>query len=309
MNPDTRDRISSLVSSDRIVLFMKGTREQPQCGFSAQVVSILDRLVPEYQTVNVLADPEVRDAIKEYSDWPTIPQLYIGGEFQGGCDIVREMYQAGELHSALGVERVDAGGVEAPDIRVTEAAEEVLVEAQKRYGGGELHLSIDARFRHNFAFGPPDSQALAVDAGTMTVYVDADSAPRARGLIIDAEETPTGKRLRLENPQAPPAIGQMSVRKLAELRESGVPHQLIDVRTEQERASAAISDSRLYDPELEGELQGLPKDSLLVFYCHHGQRSQDAAQLFAALGFKNVHNLAGGIDAWSQQIDPAVPRY
>ena len=84
-----------------MLLFMKGNRQRPQCGFSAQVVQILDTLLPEYRTVDVLADPEIRDGIKEYSSWPTIPQLYVAGEFQGGCDIITEMYQSGELQQKL----------------------------------------------------------------------------------------------------------------------------------------------------------------------------------------------------------------
>ena len=97
----TRKRIDEVIGSDKVVLFMKGNRQMPQCGFSATVVQILDSLVPDYQTVNVLEDPEVREGIKEYSSWPTIPQLYLGGEFQGGCDIVIEMYQSGELQQKL----------------------------------------------------------------------------------------------------------------------------------------------------------------------------------------------------------------
>lgn len=98
---ETRQKIQSLVDSDRVVLFMKGSRTMPQCGFSAQVVQILDQLIPEYTTVDVLSDPDVRQGIKEYASWPTIPQLYVGGEFVGGCDIVTEMYQSGELREAL----------------------------------------------------------------------------------------------------------------------------------------------------------------------------------------------------------------
>jgi monothiol glutaredoxin len=97
----TRQRIDSIVRSDPVVLFMKGTRRMPQCGFSATVVQILDTLVPEYTTVDVLADPRIREGIKAYSSWPTIPQLYVAGEFLGGCDIVREMYGSGELEQAL----------------------------------------------------------------------------------------------------------------------------------------------------------------------------------------------------------------
>jgi monothiol glutaredoxin len=97
----TRNRIDALLASDRVVLFMKGQRRAPQCGFSAQVVQILDRLLPDYTTVDVLADPQIRQGIKEYASWPTIPQLYIDGELIGGCDIVTEMFESGELKQAL----------------------------------------------------------------------------------------------------------------------------------------------------------------------------------------------------------------
>ena len=97
----TRSRISSTIGSDRVVLFMKGDRRMPQCGFSATVVQILDTLVPDYTTVDVLADPGVRQGIKEFSSWPTVPQLYVAGDFVGGCDIIREMYQSGELQKTL----------------------------------------------------------------------------------------------------------------------------------------------------------------------------------------------------------------
>ncbi|MEE9280432.1 MAG: Grx4 family monothiol glutaredoxin [Myxococcota bacterium] len=100
---ETRDRISALIAGSPVLLFMKGTRTLPQCGFSAQVVAILDRLAPDYATFDVLGDPDVREGIKEFSSWPTIPQLYVSGEFVGGCDIVMEMYQTGELQEALGV--------------------------------------------------------------------------------------------------------------------------------------------------------------------------------------------------------------
>ena len=97
----TREQITSLVEANDVLLFMKGNREMPQCGFSATVVKILDGLLPAYQTFDVLSDPNVRDGIKEYSTWPTIPQLYVEGEFQGGCDIIREMYETGELQQRL----------------------------------------------------------------------------------------------------------------------------------------------------------------------------------------------------------------
>jgi monothiol glutaredoxin len=101
LDDTNRQRIEKIIGSDRVVLFMKGDRNVPQCGFSATVVQILDTLVPEYTTVDVLSDPRIREGIKEFSSWPTIPQLYVGGEFLGGCDIVREMYSSGELQQML----------------------------------------------------------------------------------------------------------------------------------------------------------------------------------------------------------------
>ena len=96
---NAQGRIDELVKANPVVLFMKGTPLFPQCGFSSRAISILDHLGVDYETVDVLQDQGVRQGIKEYSDWPTIPQLYVGGEFVGGSDIMMEMYEAGELHS------------------------------------------------------------------------------------------------------------------------------------------------------------------------------------------------------------------
>ena len=98
---DARSRIDKIVKSNEIVLFMKGTALFPQCGFSSRAVAILNRLGANYETVDVLQDPEIRQGIMEYSEWPTIPQLYVKGEFVGGSDIVREMFQSGELKPFL----------------------------------------------------------------------------------------------------------------------------------------------------------------------------------------------------------------
>ena len=105
----TRERIAALIASDRVVLFMKGERRMPQCGFSAAVVAVLDERLADYTTVDVLADPALRQGIKEYSSWPTVPQLYVAGEFLGGCDIVREMAASGELDEKLSEGRAAAG--------------------------------------------------------------------------------------------------------------------------------------------------------------------------------------------------------
>ena len=93
--------ISAEVKNNNVVLFMKGTPDNPQCGFSGQVVQMLDYMGVDYKGLNVLADEDLRQGIKDYSNWPTVPQLYVKGEFVGGCDIVREMFQAGELQTHM----------------------------------------------------------------------------------------------------------------------------------------------------------------------------------------------------------------
>jgi monothiol glutaredoxin len=98
---DARDRIDQLVKNNDIVLFMKGTALFPQCGFSSRAVAILDHLGVAFETVDVLQDPEIRQGIKDYSDWPTVPQLYVKGEFLGGSDIMMEMFEAGELQRLI----------------------------------------------------------------------------------------------------------------------------------------------------------------------------------------------------------------
>jgi len=105
---DANSRIADIVKSHDIVLFMKGTALFPQCGFSSRAIAILDRLGAAYETVDVLQDPEIRQGIKQYSDWPTIPQLYVKGEFVGGSDIMMEMYEAGELQQLLKDKQVAA---------------------------------------------------------------------------------------------------------------------------------------------------------------------------------------------------------
>ena len=98
---NVQERIEKVISENPVVLFMKGTPEFPQCGFSGQVIQILEYVGAPVVGVNVLEDAEIRQGIKEYANWPTIPQLYIKGEFVGGCDIVREMFQSGELETLL----------------------------------------------------------------------------------------------------------------------------------------------------------------------------------------------------------------
>jgi monothiol glutaredoxin len=101
MNQNIKDTIENAISSNEVCLFMKGTPDAPQCGFSMAVTNMLKLLEVNFKSINVLEDQEIREGIKEYSEWPTIPQLYIKNEFVGGCDIVKEMYESGELKKIL----------------------------------------------------------------------------------------------------------------------------------------------------------------------------------------------------------------
>ena len=309
-SPETLRQIEDLVKSENVVLFMKGSRSFPQCGFSAAVVQILNSLLPEYKTVNVLADPAIRQGVKDYSSWPTVPQLYVGGEFVGGSDIVKELFASGQLQRKLGVE---VAPVEPPAIEVTPAAAAALREALGEAGPDDhVHVAVSSDFEHELELGPRRPGDVEVTAGGVTLLVDSISAGRARGLKLDFVEGPQGAGFRIDNPNAPPAPPSVRGITPGELKArlaAGELRELYDVRPPDERARAHIAESRLLDEEALAHLESLDRATPLAFYCHTGGRSRAAAQRFVALGFREVYNLSGGIDAWSREVDPTVPRY
>ncbi|MAG30135.1 MAG: monothiol glutaredoxin, Grx4 family [Deltaproteobacteria bacterium] len=302
-----RQEITELIQSNEVVLFMKGNRRSPQCGFSATVVGILDGVLTEYHTVDVLSAPMIREGIKEFSSWPTIPQLYVKGEFIGGCDIIKEMVGSGELHEALGLEPIE---VVQPKIEISPAAIEALQQASAQHGGEgrELHLSIDATFQSHLSVAPRAPSDIEAIATGVTLLLDPISASRADGITIDVADTPSGQAFHVDNPNAP-KVQPISVRELKAALDAGEPIELLDVRTPEERAVAAIPGAVLLNEQEAARIESLPHDTRLVLHCHHGGRSQQAAEQFVSLGFSQVWNLVGGIDAWSQEIDPDVPRY
>ncbi len=300
INEATRSRIQSIIDSNRIVLFMKGNRAQPQCGFSARAVGILQDLGVAFETVDVLRDPEVRSGIKVFSEWPTIPQLYIDKEFVGGSDIVSQMASSGELHQLLGLEYVEPT---APHITLTDA----MAAALKEYGSqnqGMARLEISPRFEYGIGFGPKNPGDFEVVSNGVTVLIDRSSARRADGITLDYKPG-SGGGVVIDNPNEPPGVEQLDVFQLQELLQSGAV-TLIDVRTPQEREAASIDGAVPFTP---AQLQTLSKDTPLAFLCHHGIRSQQAAEHFLRQGFTRVYNVSGGIEAWSLNIDSSVPRY
>lgn len=306
LNEQTRERIESYIQGDDVVLFMKGNRSMPQCGFSGKVVQILDSLVQDYKTVDVLADADVREGIKEFSAWPTIPQLYLKGVFVGGCDVITELYATGELHRQLGVAVPER---KIPTLRISDAAAARIREYMERATGKELKLTIDARYQASLGLAPRQEHEVEAESNGVRVLMDHTTAERADGLTIDLVESPTGAAFKIDNPNAPNEVKQLAAAEVKQLLDQGTKFVFLDVRTPDERATAAIPGTRLLDQATAAEIEQLPKDTMLVFHCHHGGRSQSAAEHFRSRGFTNVHNMAGGIDAWAREVDATVPRY
>src|SRR5262249_20394597 len=177
LSDTVKAQLEDLIKKNRVLLFMKGNKHFPQCGFSAQVVQILKETGTKFETVNVLQDPAVRDGIKEYSSWPTIPQLYIEGEFIGGCDIGKEMYASGDLQKKLGVEdkpiappkvTLDAGAVKA-------------IKGADEGTGDVLRLEIGPQFQYDLYFAPKKAGDIEVVVDGVTICFDRQSAKLADG--------------------------------------------------------------------------------------------------------------------------------
>ncbi|HEY2511756.1 MAG TPA: Grx4 family monothiol glutaredoxin [Polyangiaceae bacterium] len=313
MDDALRHRIQDLVSKNEVLLFMKGTRHFPQCGFSSQVVAILNELGPKYETVNILADGALRDGMKEFSSWPTFPQLYVKGAFVGGCDIVKEMHGSGELGTLLG-SAGSAEGARPPSIEISEGAARAFRDAVGDSPEDVLRLEVTPDFQYDLHVGPKVTGDVEVKSGGgITLHVAAGSAGRADGMRIDFVTDAKGAGFKIENPNEPPRVKSLSVEDLKawlDARGRGEKRfELLDVRPDAERTLASIAGAKPLGPETEQSLADASKDTALVFHCHHGMRSRNAAEHFLRQGFKNVYNVEGGIDAWSQRVDPTVSRY
>lgn len=305
LDATTRERIETLLKDHRVVLFMKGNRQQPMCGFSAAATNTLNELLAEYHTVNVLDDPEIREGIKAYGDWPTIPQLYVEGELVGGADIIRQMYGSGELHALFGVAAPDRT---PPEITITDAAAEAIRQGTAGAQGMALHLEIGPDHSAGFQLAPAGEHDIVASANGLEIHFDPASAQRAKGIVIDWVSTVQGEGLSLKFPGAV-EIKSLSVQQLQQ-RLAANDITLVDVRPAVGRAMAApLAQARVLEEEGYEKLASLPKDTALAFICHHGMSSRAMAERFAAHGFSNLHNVEGGMDAWASEVDPSVPRY
>jgi len=290
----TRERIETVLKDHRVVLFMKGDRRQPQCGFSAAATNMLNELLSDYHTINVLEDPEIREGIKAYGEWPTIPQLYVEGELVGGADIIRQLYTSGELHELFGAAKPDRT---PPEITITDAAAEAIRQGTANAQGVALHLEIGPDHSAGFQLAPAGEHDIVAHANGLEVHFDPASAQRAKGIVIDWVSTVQGEGLSLKFPGAQ-EIKSLTVHELKTRLAAG-DITLIDVRPAATRAQLApLPQARILEDEGYETLAALPKDSALAFICQHGISSQSMAERFAAHGFSNVYNVAGGMEAW-----------
>lgn len=305
LDPALRSRIDALLADNRVVLFMKGHPDAPQCGFSAKAVGALAGLGVDYAHVDVLSDPEIREGIKAYGDWPTIPQLYIGGELVGGSDIIEQMANSGELHGALGLPPPDRT---PPAITLTPAAVDMLRGAIRDAGGDVVvRVDIDPQYRTRLHLAPPDAHAITVEQGGVRVQFDLAGARRAEGLAIDWVDDARGRGLHIDNPNAPAPVRALSPADAAARLAAGTL-TVVDVRPVEERALAALNAPFLVLDDGLAPFEAMPKDTPLAFLCHHGNRSQQAAEHFRQQGFREVYNIVGGIDAWAD-IDAGIAKY
>jgi monothiol glutaredoxin len=299
LSDSVKTKIDNYVNGNKVVLFMKGTPQQPQCGFSAKSIAALDSLLPDYATVNVLEDPEVREGIKAYGNWPTIPQLYIDGELVGGCDIVLNMLNSGELHECLDLEPPDRT---PPEITITSTAAAQIKESMQGHEGIALHFQVDANWNSQFNLAPAEGNEISTESNGIRILMDLATAQRAGGAVIDWVSSIQGDGLAVDLPQAPVPVKQMTVQELAKKLEAGTI-TLVDIRGDEERARASIAGAEVLTREVMDNLEQMPKNSEIAFLCQHGNASQGAAEYFRKKGFTNISNITGGIEAWSQEID------
>ncbi len=301
----TREVIENHLQQNKVVLFMKGTPDQPQCGVSAQTIGLLNQLLPTYHTINVLADEAIREGIKIYGEWPTIPQLYIDGELVGGCDIITGMFNSGELHEMLDMPKPDRT---PPEITITDLAVKNISEAMSGHDDLALHFSIDNGWQARFQLGAAEGHEIEVEANGMKLLMDVPTAQKAKGAVIDWVNTLEGEGLKIDLPGAPKPVNQLTVSELKERLEKNAI-LLLDIRNQQERGLANIEGSKVLDKEFLEKIESYPKDTAIAFLCHHGNSSQGAAEHFRRKGFTDIYNVTGGINAWSLEVDDSVPQY
>jgi len=198
-----RQRITHELQDNRVVLFMKGTALEPRCGFSARVGSILRELSVTYRDIDVLSEEAIREEIKTYSDWPTFPQLYVDGRFIGGCDIVSDLYESGELHQLLGLERPKA--TDRPAVTITERA---AAEVRKASGSDlqKLRFDIGPHGEYDLYFDQARPGDVEISDRGIEMLVSRPNASQVNGLTIDFVEDELKSGFRIEKASQASAV-------------------------------------------------------------------------------------------------------
>ena len=291
MTEELRTKLQAMVDSHDVVLFMKGNRQQPQCGFSARVVSVLEELEVDYQTFNVFSDPDIRSGMKDFSQWPTFPQLYIKQEFIGGCDLVTEMMQSGELPGMLGVTMEE---VPAPTVHCSPNILALFKESLATHGGG-IHIEINKTFQYDIFIGPKSNGQIESVCDGVPFYFSRGSAKRADGISLDFKDGDNGGVL-IDNPNEP----KFQDITVTDLESWLTDHPRAKVYQIGADASSKLPFATLLDASAHQEIEELPKDHPVAFMCMMGVRSQQAAKSLAFQGYNNVFNVVGGLSAWNE---------
>ncbi len=295
LDQGVRARIEQQLASHDVVLYMKGSPRMPQCGFSARTAGILDQLLSgDYASFNVLEDEDIREGIKAFGNWPTIPQLYVRGELIGGCDIVTEMFNAGELHDLFGLAKPDRS---PPEIEITDRAASKIREFLDAYPGQHLHFAVGADWNAQFQVGPRQGHEIQAESAGITVLMDLATADRAKGARIDWTESMQGEGLSLDLPGAPPPVKAMTAAQLQDRLNAGERLLVIDTRSEADRSARPLDFARPLDADLMAELKDADRQLPLVFVCYTGVTSQQVAEHYRKQGYTQVYNLEGGAQA------------
>lgn len=306
MDKQTKDKIEHFISNNQVALFMKGTPQRPECGFSAKVIEALQKFTYDFASINILTDPLIREGIKEYSSWPTIPQLYINKEFVGGCDITLELASSGELAKLLGIKKA----LIAPNIKIEDSAIKAFKKALEQNNQQEsIRISIAANFEHALEFDQANNDDFLIKYDDINLIIDHYSATKADNLSISFHESSTDSGFDFYNPNIPSEVKELTTEELNQWHVNKKPFILIDVRPKAEYDIAKIDFAKRLEDLSIKEQQELSKDIPIVFHCHHGSRSFNTAQKWRLKGFSNIYNLSGGIDDWAKKIDKNINTY
>ena len=294
---NTQEKIDNLINENNILLFMKGDKFAPQCGFSAKVIEILNHYCSMYKTVNVLEDNNIREGIKEYSKWPTIPQLYVNKEFIGGCDILTEMHQSGDLLDIFNIKIKSSDNIKLEISKSAKSAFGKIISESNE--GNTVRLSVDSKNNTNLSFEDKKDKDIQFEYDNFKLIIDPLSSSRITNLKIDFIEDKNSSGFSIINLDQD-NIEQIDAAKLKSMIENKEKFELIDVRTTQEYNENNISCARLLENIEDNFFDKLNKNTKLIFQCRSGKRSQNMALKFKEKGFKNIANLKGGILAWDE---------